>query len=644
MTKHPHMITGLLLLGAAACSNAPTKGDTQGAVQRGTAALAQGKPRTARIEFMNAIQAEPRNGQVRLLQARTYLALNDGVAAEGEVLRAREAGIPVDQTRHLLAHALLLQNQAQRALDETVTVPPAFAAYAARIRGRAHMVLKNDQEAAAEFARAMEAGPNDSAVWTDVGRFRRGTGDLAGALQAADRAVAANARDVDALILRGELTRSQYGLQSSVEWFNRALEVDPHNVVGRLERAATLGDLGRMTEMLADTREVLSLSSANPVAYYLQAMLAARGRDFELARSLYQRTAGTFDDKPAGMLLASAIDYQTGNVEQSVRRLDRLVEQQPNNRKARRLLAASQWRMGDVAGVIATLRPIADRPDADSYTLSLLGRALNRKGDAQGGAAYLARAAQPQRQATTSLSTSQLTDEQFGAIRRAAAQRPDHAPTQIVLIASLLGRGLGDEALERSRRLQAAHPGVPDAHILVGDALGISGDFRGAAEEYRKAANLAFTEPVALRMVEALQRSGQQPAANRVVQLFLQQNPRSVPVQLLAAGRHMQARNWAEATRIYESLRQRIGNRDATLLNNLAWAYAEQGDFGRAVPLARSAWELDRANPATTDTLGWLLFKSGQNRNKGLALLERASRSAPTDADIRRRLDEARRG
>ena len=99
----------------------------------------------------------------------------------------------------------------------------------------------------------------------------------------------------------------------------------------------------------------------------------------------------------------------------------------------------------------------------------------------------------------------------------------------------------------------------------------------------------------------------------------------------------MQARNWPAAIAIYEGLRQRLGNNDATILNNLAWAYSESGDLDRAVPLARRAWALDRDNPATADTLGWLLFKSGR-RAEGLALLEQAARGAPSDGAIRRRL------
>ena len=642
MTKHQQILACLLLAGAAACTDA-SAGNPEQAYRRGVAALDQGQPRTARIEFMNAIQGNPRDGRTRLMQARTYLALGDGVAAESELRRAQEAGVAAPQTKHLMAHALLLQNHAQRAIEEADGVAPEHAAYAARIRGRAHMALDDNARASEAFRLAAEAGPRDSQVWTDIAHFRRSTGELAGALEAADKAVSLNARNVEALTLRGELTRSQYGLAGAIPWFDRALEIDPDNVTTLIERAATLGDMGRMRDMLRDSRRVLSLSGDHPVAYYLQAMLAARARDFALARSIYQRTQGRLDDRPAGMLLSSAIDYQTGNVEQAVRRLGQLVAQQPGNRKARRLLAASQWRMGDVAATIETLRPLADRPDADSYSLSLIGRALERQGDTQAASTYLARAARPQQRALTALDARNITNEQFAALRRAAAARPNHPPTQIMLIAALLARGQGDEALQRARQLQAGNPGVPDAHVLVGDALGIRGNFAGAAEEYRKAANIAFTEPVAMRMIEALQRSNQGPAAERVLQLFIHQNPRNVAAQLLAAGRHMQARNWAEAIRIYEGLRRRLGDRDATILNNLAWAYSEQGDFARAVPVARRAWDLDRANPATADTLGWILFKSGTNRAEGMALLEQAARGAPSDGEIRRHLDEARR-
>ncbi|HEX8654010.1 MAG TPA: tetratricopeptide repeat protein [Allosphingosinicella sp.] len=642
MTGPRQALAALLLAATAACSGASAAPTPEQSYRRGLAALEQGRPRTARAELFRALHGNPNDVRARLAQARAALLLGDGVAAESEIRRARAGGAPENTTRALLAHALLLQDEPRRAIAETEGVAGAEAAYAARVRARALFALGEEENAAAEFARAAQTGPQDSRVWTDIAGFRRATGNVAAAIEAADRAVALDPRNTEALRLRGELTRSQYGLSGALPWFDRALEIDPDDVVTLLERAATLADLGRMQEMLVDTRRVLSLQGGNAMAFYLQAMLAARAGEFELAQTLWQRTEGRFDDRPAGMLLGGAIDYETGNAAQAARRLGRLVELQPANRKARRLLAAAQWRLGDVAATIATLRPIAARADADSYSLALIGRALARQGDTNAAAAFLVRAALPQSRTLAALDMDAVSDGQLGALRQAAADRGD-APTEVALVAALLARGFGAEALDRALALQRGHPGAPDAHVLVGDARGMAGDFTRAADEYRKAANLAFTEPVALRLIEALQRSGEQAAADRVLQLFLQQNPRNVPALVLLAARYMQARDWAEAARLYEGLRRRLGDGDATILNNLALAYSEQGDHERAVPLARRAWELDPGNPGTADSYGWVLFRSGA-RAEGLALLQRAQRGAPTDAEIRRHLEAARRG
>ncbi|HEX8532717.1 MAG TPA: tetratricopeptide repeat protein [Allosphingosinicella sp.] len=628
-----------LLLAAAACANAPAGT----AAERGLAALRDGQPRTARVELLNAIKEHPNDPRLRILQAEAYLALREGVSAQAEIDRARKLGAPVSATGHLMAHALLLQEQYRRALNEAAKAGPDSAAYASWVRGLALSALGDNAGAAAALDYAVGAAPKDHRAWLAFARFRRTNGDFAGAIEAADKAVSLKPANVEAITLRGELTRSQYGLSAAIPWFDRALEIDPNDVTALLERAATFGDMGQASAMLADTRKVLSLVRTNPMAYFLQATLAARAGNFELAQSLYQRTGGTFDDQPAGMLLASAIDYQTGSVERAIVRLDRLVDLQPSNLKARKLLAAAQWRLGDASAAAGTLRPLADRPDADSYSLTLMGKALAKLGDPTRASIYLARAAQPQQRSLTALASGPVSVEDLALLRGAVRTRPGDQQAKIRLIGALLSNGLGGEALDLAVRVQADNPGVPDAHVLVGDARGLQGDFAGAAREYRRAANIAFTEPVAMRMVEALERSGQAPAAAQVLQLFLQQNPRSVPAQLLAANRYLQAGDWANAIRFYEGLRRRLGDRDAVMLNNLAWAYSQQGDFEAAIPLARKAWSLDRDNPATADTLGWLLLKSGKDRAGGIALLQRAARGAPTDAEIRRHLEAARR-
>src|SRR5205085_154259 len=124
--------------------------------------------RTARVEFLNALQADPNDRDARIMEARVDLALGDGIAAESEIMRARQAGAAAADTAHLLAHAKLLEGDARAALAEAAGATPANLAYAARIRGRAYMALGDNGNATAAFDRALALAPNDGEVWTDV--------------------------------------------------------------------------------------------------------------------------------------------------------------------------------------------------------------------------------------------------------------------------------------------------------------------------------------------------------------------------------------------------------------------------------------------------------------------------------------------
>ncbi len=583
--------------------------------EAGVQAWAEGRPREARIALSNALQREPRHKQARLLQARLFLESGDGIAAEAELARASQAGATAAETSHLQAHARLLQGDPQGAMELAAAAPPAYASHAARVTALALLATGDQKAAMLAFDRAITTDPKNSHAWLDIARFRRSIGDLGPALLATDKAVEANPNHAAALVMRGELSRSQYGLAAAIPWFDRALEVDPANLPALLERASTFGDMGRMTAMLADARAAPAIDPAHPLPYFLQATLAARGRDFALARSLLNRTREAYEDMPAGLLLRGVIAFQSEDYEEAARRLGRLVQLQSGNLKARRLLAATRLRLGDADGAIEAVRYVADRPDADSYTLSLVAAALERQGNRPLAARYRQRAALPQQRPGPAFLWSNSSQPQVAEIGR------------------LLTAGAQKEALGRARRLQAAMPGAADVHLLTGDVLAAGGDHKGAAEEYRRAANLAFTETSALRLIGALGRAGDAAAADGVLQLFAAQNPRNVSAQQMLAARALAAGHWEEAAARYERLRARIGNGDAALLNNLAWAYYGGGDDDRAAAYARRAWQLAPGNPATAETLGWALYRRGDVA-QGLALLHAVRRGRPAEVVI----------
>lgn len=608
------LLLALLFL-LPACSNLFSRSPQQN-YETAVQAWEEGRVREARIALMNALQAEPGNKQARLLQALMFLETGDGIAAEAELARAREAGATPEETRHLFAHSRLLHGDPQAAIRIARAAAPAQRSHAERVIGLALLAMGDQKAAMAAFDRSIAADPKNSRTWLDVARFRRSLGDLGPALIAADKAVEANPRNGTALVLRGELTRTQFGLAAAVPWFDRALEVDSGNLQALLERASTFGDMGRMQAMLADTRAALALQPGHPLPYFLQATLAARGRDFGLARNLLGRTNRAFDNVPAGILLASVLSYEAGDYEDAERRLSRLARLQPGNVKARRLLAAARLRLDDAEGAIDAVRTLADRPDADSYTLTLVAAALERQGNAALAARYRERAARPQQSALAALLWS------------------DNSHPEVAAVGQLLAQGASDEALARARQLQQSWPGVAASHLLVGDVLAARGDHRGAADAYRSAANLSFTESAAVRLIGSLGRAGDARSADAVLHLFASQNPRNLSAQMMLAARALAGGQWQEAIARYEGLRARIGNGDASLMNNLAWAYAGAEDYDRALLYARRAWLLAPGNPATAETLGWALYRHGDVA-QGLLLLSTAARGRPADALLR---------
>ena len=125
------------------------------------------------------------------------------------------------------------------------------------------------------------------------------------------------------------------------------------------KRRRRFGDLGRYRDMLDATRRALSAARpADAQAYYLQAVLAARAGQYDLARDLMQRaTGGAIDDMPGALLLNGVLDYQGGAYEQAIGAWRELVDDQPMNFAARRLLGAALLRSGDADGALDALAP-----------------------------------------------------------------------------------------------------------------------------------------------------------------------------------------------------------------------------------------------------------------------------------------------
>lgn len=589
----------------------------------------RGNATAARDHARRAATADPGWGLAHATLARFLLELDDGAGAEAELDRAKQAGFDPKRAIHLYAHAYLLQGDTDRAIATARTAPRPYRAYAARIVARGLAVRGDIGGAWRQLSVLAQHNPANSRTWSDLGRLHQDAGDLAAAAVAATRALAADPANVDALVLRGELIRAQFGLVGALPWFEQALKRDPRHHAALIEYAATLGETGRYRDMLAATRRAVVAKPADPAAYYLQAVLAARAGQNDLARSLLDRTGGRMADVPGALLLGGSLDYAAGAWQQAVSQWGDLVGRQPRNIVARRLLAAALLRTGDSKGALDVLRPVALRDDADSYTLSLVGRAFEQGGQRDWAARFLDRA-----QAAARSDADPFGSDESLAMLGQAVRASNTPATSVELVRALLAAGDSDAALAQAEDMARRNPGTPATQVLIGDIQAARRQWPAAVAAYRTAADRRFDEPTALRLVDAQDKAGDRAGASNTLALFLSQNPANVAAQRLTAHWQIADGDWDGAIDTLEALRQRVGNRDAALLAELGYAFVGKGDAAGGEAYAAAAYRLAPTNPAAADAWGWALHNLGDYDRAG-QLLEKAATLAPRAANIR---------
>jgi tetratricopeptide (TPR) repeat protein len=123
-----------------------------------------------------------------------------------------------------------------------------------------------------------------------------------------------------------------------------------------------------------------------------------------------------------------------------------------------------------------------------------------------------------------------------------------------------------------------------------------------------------------------------EPSAERTANLFVR------------ADQALATRDWKGAIIAYEALIEREGVRpDAMILNNMGWAYFQDGQSDKAVALLRDALQQAPDNASVLDSLGWVLWSSGKDRAAARTYLAKAHRLAPGNAAIRAHWEAANR-
>ena len=186
-------------------------------------------------------------------------------------------------------------------------------------------------------------------------------------------------------------------------------------------------------------------------------------------------------------------------------------------------------------------------------------------------------------------------EEAAAQFEKAAALKPDFAAARANLGAALAKLGRLDEALVQLRQALASDSRYAPAHYHLGSVLSRRGDAEGAIREWRSALSIDPKYAEAhVSLGDALYAQGRTAEALAHWRDGLQLQPNDPPALrrvawVLATSPDAAIRDGPEALAFAVRAMELSGGNDAQVLDTLAAAYAEKGQFADAALTARRA-------------------------------------------------------
>jgi serine/threonine-protein kinase len=389
------------------------------------------------------------------------------------------------------------------------------------------------------------------------------------------------------------------------------LELDTVSVVGgsTLESVAIDSEGGLRASLQLDLAEKAAELLVVPIEPATRSALAGRCTSVDRA----------FEGRASGLgLLAADVDGE--RLERALAALERATREDPRYVMARVALAAALFDRFRATRDRAWLeradaqaRVAADQDPPTAEALRVLARICRADG---------------------------RIDEGIAALERAARVAPGSARTQLELGIALRDAGRYDEAEGALQRAINLRPGFADGAIELGFLYYETNRYDAAANQFRLAAELA---PLNVRahnnlggLMYFLERRAE---AREAFEASLAAEPNADAYSQLGTMAFDEA-DYARSADMFERAVE-LEPRDCQLVGNLATAYHWGDTRARAGPAIRSAIEVCEASlelapgdPQLMAALAGYYGMLGENRRRGLELLERATSSPVVDAQL----------
>ena len=459
------------------------------------ALLEQGQRDAALIAVKNALQTDPSHAKSRVLAAQLYLFLGDGLHAEKELREAIKLGVDTPELQMGLARAVLLQSRFEEVLAKLATLRPAeHGNEFYLVRAQAQLRLGRFDTARLDLDTVLKTDPDNAQAHRGLAGLALASQDIDEAGRQIDKSLEVATTDVEGWVLKGEVLLRQRDYQGAGNAFTTALDGNHSHLLARVGLTRALLAQNKSDEALEHIEILTKANPYSPVNSYLAALAFRQKSDVPAMQLALREVLKAAPNHAASLLMLGAIHYENAELELALELLSRFVQQQPDDLRGNKLLAAVLIKKENYAQGVAQLeRMVAIYPD-DPQLLALLGSAYMAAKDYEKANEYMSRASELEpdisslrtQLALTHFATGD-TDSGISELKSAAAAETEFGRADYLLLLVHLRQKEYSEALEIAENLAREQPDNPVPHNLIAAAHEGMGDLEKARLSYERA-------------------------------------------------------------------------------------------------------------------------------------------------------------
>jgi len=674
-SRFPLMLAGfIVLVECAACSRDPHAAMLKYA-KSGDEYAAAGKTAEAIIEYRNALEKEPRAGDVRVKLAEAYLKMGEAGKAAQEYIRA--ADVVSDSAIQLKAGTLLLlggrfddaKGRAEKVLASDPKNVDAQVLLANSLAG-----LKDLDGAVSQLEQAIQLNPDRGSTYANLGQLELGRGRRDAAEQAFKKTVELSPNKAASHLALGSFYWSTSRLPEAESELVAALKVEPDNVLVLRSAAMFYLTTNRGAQAEPHLRRVYELTKNASAAFALADYYVLQNKE-SAARDLLEPL--TKDQKAGYAAIArlAMLDRAAGRPADGYHRLDSILASDPKQLQA--LVLKSNFlfedRKLDDALAAATAAVDAHRDALAAYLA--LGRVQAARNQTDAAVAAYQEAVRLNPLATgakIALARLQLAkgqpDSSVTMAQDALKAEPGNADARLVLVQAMIQKGNFDGAQRDLEILLKKYPNSSAVHVQQGMLLGRKRQYPEARSEFERALQLTPGSLEAIGGLVALDLAAKKPGDARARVEAVANTPNVRPAGLMLAARTYAATGDLKTA---EQLFRRVVTEDPTQLTAyaaLGQIYAQQQRLPEALaefekvaqrdpkPVAaltlsgiimeaqgnqagaRQRYErvvqLDSNAAVAANNLAWIYATTGGNLDVALQLAQSAKRVLPNTPEV----------